>query len=196
MKIGLIGMAFIATLGTSAFAQDMYVGGDVVRSTFLDQRGGLEASHESWGWMLRGGMQITDRYELELGHRDFGKGAVDTSIELGNVRAQAHISQTAESNEVSIIRAFNFKHKGDLFLRLGASQVKYERETSGYTSVNGQVLQAALSESDRRTRFVYGIGGRFKVDDNSIIRVEYSKIGNVSPSLSLSSLNIGYEYHF
>lgn len=160
----IIALALVATLAAPAFAaSDFYIGTDVGQTRIHED--GIKV--KGTGVSVYGGYQLTPNVAFEAGYRNLGSDTVQGVKIKGSAVQASALFLAPLSTDFS------------LFGRLGVNRVELKASAAGD------------SIKDSETKAFFGIGGRYALNQQVGLRVEFQK-----PHSDVKVFSAGIDFRF
>lgn len=172
MKKCLIAVSLLSVLSLPSVADGFYVVGDVGSAKWQAEDG----SETKTTYMIGGGYRINEIFSAEVAYRDLGK--ISDSDEYSSESVGFNAIQA------SVLAAHAFSDAFSLYGRIGMAKVSLDVTSTDFDSIS-------LSKN----KCFIGFGGRFALNENLGIRLEYNQYDKFE-ELELSASTIGIDYHF
>lgn len=196
-----VSLAAMLALPTFAFGQlkpfpsGLYVGGAVGQSKARDACDGVPISCDDsdTGWKIFIGYQFNDYFAVEGGYVDFGKAKANGTITGVTVSASAE----ANSWELVGVAGWPFTPQFSVYGKAGLH--RWDLDVTATGSVPG--FSVTASGSDKGTDFTFGLGAKYSITQNIIVRAEwqrYKDVGsdNTGGKSDIDLLSLGLLYRF
>src|SRR4051812_37856417 len=160
MKKQFLALGFCTVLAVPAFAEGIYVFGDLGQSRV---GGDYIDSETNTSYSLGLGYAFNKTFALEVAYRDIGK------INLNNDQ-YSRIDYDGHAIQASLIAKYPINDKFNIFGRLGFAGVTYD-----YSFQNLNVPENHFSHSDEQNKGVFGIGLDYSINEHVSLRTEYNR---------------------
>lgn len=166
-KILTIAALAVASITSSAMAQEFYVTGNVGQG---DIRATTLSTHTDTSYGLTGGWQFHKNFAAELGYTNLGK--------FSGVGASAK----ADAVQASLVASYEVAPKVSVFGRLGLADT---------------ALEVAGDQTYRKTSAVYGVGAQYQFTPTVAGTLEFTQYDKFAGSENkLNNFTAGVKYSF
>ena len=187
MKKQLIAATLLSALTLPVCAQGFYVIADFERNKLEVDTEGFSVSHSDNGYGLGVGYTINPTFAVEFAYRDMMSMNDRESEE--DYESKSSVDLTAI--QASLVASYPLNDAVSVYGRLGVGKI--DMDSSYYENNWGDVYRD--SESDSKTKALFGIGGRYAVTEHIGIRAEYSQFAKIEEA-TFSALSLAVDYHF
>lgn len=187
MKKQLLMTALLGAMTLPAWAEGIYIFGDIERNKLEAKFEGMSDSETKTGFGFGLGYQFNPNFGVELAYRDL----LSLSDSYSEPGYSASIKTDLSALQVSVLGSYPLTDVFSLYGRLGVGKV--DLDVSAYENDGGIVSRASGSES--KTKAMFGLGARWAVAESVGLRAEYSRYAKIE-DLTLSTLSVGIDYHF
>lgn len=188
MKKQLLLASLLSAFTLPAMANGFYILGDIGKSNLeypaYDE---LPLDESDTAYSIGVGFDLNQFAAIEVAYRDFGSGQ-DSGIgsdEFGDFDWTDTLS--ASAFQASVVGKLPVSNSVDLFGRVGFAnlEVDYDTNEGGFKT----------SESNSKTRGLFGIGASYNLTPELALRAEYNQYAKWD-GLKLSALTVGATYRF
>lgn len=198
MNKQLLVAAFLASAALPTMASDFYMIADLGQSK-LDvdaEDGGYSETNTAFS--LGGGYKLNETFALELVYRDLGDVSQSESEDFGNgdyLKFSLDTSVTAF--QASVVAQLPLNDAFALYGRLGAGYLKSKTDYEFETVVGNRTHfnAGSGSESDSKTKAVFGVGFKYVLSQSFAVRAEYNQYDKWDEA-TISSATVGLIYQF
>jgi len=188
MKKQILLAGVLSALTFPAMADGFYILGDIGKSNLeYPAFDDLALDESDTAYSIGVGFDLNQFAAIEVAYRDFGSGQ-DSGIdsdEFGDFEWTDTLS--ASAFQASILGKLPVGDRVDVFGRIGFAnlEVDYDTNDGGFKT----------SESNSKTRGLFGIGASYNLTPELALRAEYSQYAKWD-DLKLSALTLGATYRF
>lgn len=198
MKKQLLVSAFLASAALPTMASDFYVIADLGQSKVEVDADDGGYSETNTAFSLGGGYKLNESFALELTYRDLGDVNQSVSEDFGNGDYLEFSSDTSVAAfQASVLAQLPLNDTFALYGRLGAGYLKSKTDYEFQTVVSNQTHfnSGSGSESDSKTKAVFGVGFKYALGQSFAVRVEYNQYDEWDEA-TISSATVGLTYQF
>lgn len=187
MKKHLFTTLLLSTLALPVCAQGIYVFAGFERNKLEIDVGDFSATKSDNGYGIGLGYSLTNHFAIEVAYRDL------LSIDGGETSEDYEYRFNSELSalQASLVASYPLNEAVSVYGRLGVGKI--EVDTSSYENDWGDITRE--SESESKTKALFGIGGRYAVTEQFGVRAEYSRFAEIEDT-TISSLSLAIDYHF
>jgi OOP family OmpA-OmpF porin len=187
MRKQLFATMLLSALTLPVYAKGFYVFADFERNKAEADIGDFSISKTENGYGLGLGYVISNTFAVEVAYRDL----MDISESGGGEDYEYSSSLDLTAFQASVVATYPLSETISLFGRLGIGKI--DIDSSYYENDWGDVYRE--SESESKTKAVFGIGARYALSEKVGVRAEYSRFAKIDDT-TLSSLSLAVDYHF
>lgn len=187
MKKQLFAATLLSALTLPVYAQGFYVFADFERNKAEADIGDVSISQTENGYGLGLGYTINSTFAAEFAYRDLMD--ISESETWSDYEYRASLDLTAF--QASVVATYPLNEVVSVFGRLGVGKI--DIDSSYYENDWGDVFRE--SESESKTKALFGIGARYAITEKVGVRAEYSRFAKIEDT-TLSSLSLAVDYHF
>ena len=181
MKKQFLALGLFTVIAVPAFAEGIYVFGDIGQSKIEIDWSNHSESNTSYSLGL--GYAFNKNFAFEVGYRDLGKITLFTD-EFATANSDGSVIQA------SLLAKYPINDKVNIFGRLGFAGVTYDYKYQAFANSDNH-----FSSSDEQNKGVFGIGADYSINEHLSLRTEYNQYGKFE-SLETSTLTVGAVYSF
>ncbi len=187
MKKQLFAATLLSALTLPVSAQGFYLFADVERNKAEVKFDSVSSSKTENGYGLGLGYTLTETFAVEVAYRDLMDMSESETWSDYEYRLKTEITVF----QASLVANYPLNNAVSVFGRLGVGKI--EVDSSYYENDWGSVYQD--SESESKTKALFGVGARYALTEHVGIRAEYSRFAKID-ELTFSSLSLAVDYHF
>jgi OOP family OmpA-OmpF porin len=195
-------LIFALLFSASVLAQDngFYAGGSIGYANLDEDEaelqtlltdagltGTVDVDDDGWGWKFFGGYNFNRYIGFEAEYLDLGDADADFSI-TAPVAATGTVSAEGDGFTLSGVLRYPVNEQIGVFGKVGA----FFWNVEGAATITGL---GNVSAEDDGTDVTFGLGGRYDLNDNITLRVEWERfvdVGGSDPDL----FSFGIQYNF
>lgn len=187
MKKHLFAIALLGSLTLPVCAQGLYVFADYERNKMEIDLDGLSLNKTKNGYGLGLGYELNQTFAVEIAYRDL----------MGSSERESNSDYEARSNiditaiQASVVASYPLNNAISIFGRLGVGKI--EADSDYYENDAGTVYRD--SESDSKTKALFGLGASYAFSEKLAARAEYSQFAEFE-DITFSALSLAVVYHF
>lgn len=207
MKKALLAASLAALLGsTSAYAEGMYIFGDIGQSDFdTGSSAGFSVDETDTMVAIGLGYSFTENFSAEVGYTDLGETSVTTNspvtgtVSGSTVTIDGTLTTDAAGFFVGLRGDLPVSDSVNLFARAGLLNWESDGSFTGSITIDGTVYTGTSSaELADGTDPYFGIGADWKVADSVSVNAQYTlyKLDYDGADLDVDTLSLGVRYAF
>lgn len=177
-----------------AMADNFYIFGDVGQGKFeLDGSSDSKLSKTDTTFSIGAGYDFNKFLAVEVAYRDMGE-AVERGSDFDGVDDYDYVDKIGiTALQASVVGKLPISDVFNVYGRLGLASLDAEYESKEYYADGNN--PAPYSDSESKTRALFGIGASFDVTSQLAVRAEYNQYAKWD-DLKLSALTVGAVYKF
>ena len=177
-----------------AMADNFYIFGDVGQIKFeLDGSSDSKLSKTDTTFSIGAGYDFNKFLAVEVAYRDLGE-AVESGSDFDGVDDYDYVDKIGVTAlQASVVGKLPISEVFNVYGRVGLASLDAEYESREYYADG--INPKPYSESESKTRALFGIGASFDVTSQLAVRAEYNQYAKWD-DLKLSALTVGAVYKF
>jgi OOP family OmpA-OmpF porin len=130
---------------------------------------------------------LNNYFAIELAYRELM--GIEEGVEYEDYAYK--FNSDISALQASIVASYPLNDAVSVYGRLGVGKI--EVDTSSYENDWGDITRD--SESESKTKALFGFGGRYAITEQFGVRAEYSRFAKIEDT-TLSSFSLAVDYHF
>ena len=177
-----------------AMAEDFYIFGDVGQGQFeLDGSSDSKLSKTDTTFSIGAGYDLNKFLAVEVAYRDLGE-AVDRGSDFDGIDEYDYVDKTGiTALQASVVGKLPISEVFNVYGRVGLASLDAEYSSREFYADGNN--PDPYSDSESKTRALFGVGASFDVTSQLAVRAEYNQYAKWD-DLKLSSLTVGAVYKF
>lgn len=196
MRKQLLTAALLTVTTFPVMAENFYLVTDVGQSKLDIDVEDYSATKTETVISLGGGYQFNKVLALEVAYRDLGDFSESANDDLGGGDYIMSSSETGINVfQASLVAQLPLNETAAFYGRLGVGSLKAKSDYEIEAVLNGNESSVSGSESERKTKAVFGVGFKYALNQDFALRAEYSQYAELN-ALTISTTTVGLTYAF